>query len=37
VNMTFYDSLLPHIASADEVDVVSSSAYASAISAAACC
>ena len=27
-NMTFYDSLLPHIASADEVDVVSSSAYA---------
>jgi UMF1 family MFS transporter len=28
VNMTFYDSLLPHIASADEVDVVSSSAYA---------
>ncbi|MCX6549561.1 MAG: MFS transporter [Acidobacteria bacterium] len=27
-NMTFYDSLLPHIASAEEVDVVSSSAYA---------
>lgn len=27
-NMTFYDSLLPHIASTDEVDRVSSSAYA---------